>query len=233
MVEIAKALLHKIRVLILDEPTASLTDAESEKLFALIERLTGQGIGVIYVSHRLGEIKRVADRVTVLRDGRRIGTVGAGQVSEADLVEMMTGRKVEVFFPKVKHRPDAEVLRTERLSLASGALENVSIRLRAGEIVGVAGLVGCGKGEARARDLRPRADRGREDPARRPSDRAARRPPACCARACATSPPTGSPRVSPWCARCARTHRWRRSICRRSRAAGSCGAAPSARRSAA
>jgi ribose transport system ATP-binding protein len=147
MVEIAKALLHDIRVLILDEPTASLTDAESEKLFALIERLTGQGIGVIYVSHRLGEIKRVADRVTVLRDGRRIGTVGAGQVSKADLVEMMTGRKVEVFFPKVEHRPGAEVLRTERLSLASGALENVSIRLRGGEIVGVAGLVGCGKGE--------------------------------------------------------------------------------------
>jgi ribose transport system ATP-binding protein len=147
MVEIAKALLHDIRVLILDEPTASLTDTESEKLFVLIERLTAQGIGVIYVSHRLGEIKRVADRVTVLRDGRRIGTVDAAAVSEGDLVEMMTGRKIEVFFPTVGHRPTAELLRTEHLSLADGTAQDVSIRLRAGEIVGVAGLVGCGKGE--------------------------------------------------------------------------------------
>ncbi|MEM7022808.1 MAG: sugar ABC transporter ATP-binding protein [Pseudomonadota bacterium] len=147
MVEIAKALLHDVRVLVLDEPTASLTESESEKLFSLVERLKAQGIGVIYVSHRLAEIKRIADRVTVLRDGRRIATVRAQDVSAADLVEMMTGRKVEVFFPHIDHRPAAEVLRVDALTLDTDAVNDVSIRLHAGEIVGVAGLVGCGKGE--------------------------------------------------------------------------------------
>jgi ribose transport system ATP-binding protein len=147
MVEIAKALLHKVQLLILDEPTASLTESETVKLFALVARLKSQGAGIIYVSHRMAEIHQLADRITVLRDGRKIGTVGAHEVSEGRLVEMMTGRKIEVLFPKVNHRPAAVALEVKDLSLAGGTVDQVSLTVRKGEIVGVAGLVGCGKSE--------------------------------------------------------------------------------------
>jgi ribose transport system ATP-binding protein len=147
MVEIAKALLANVQLLILDEPTASLTEAETAKLFALIERLRETGVGIIYVSHRMREIKRVADRITVLRDGRKIRTVDSRKVGEGELVEMMTGRKIEVLFPDVKHRPAETVLEVEHLTLKSSIVQDVSLRVRAGEIVGIAGLVGCGKSE--------------------------------------------------------------------------------------
>src|SRR6202007_651310 len=96
MVEIVKALLADVRLLILDEPTASLTEAEAAKLFELIAKLKASGVGIIYVSHRMREIKQIADRITVLRDGRKVTTVNAGDVSENALVELMTGRKIEV-----------------------------------------------------------------------------------------------------------------------------------------
>ena len=147
MVEIAKALLHQVRLLILDEPTASLTESETTKLFALIERLKGEGVGIIYVSHRMSEIKQLADRVTVLRDGRKIDTVDAESVSETQLVEMMTGRKIEVFFPHIDHKPGRTLLEVKNLTLGNGAVRDVSFHLRAGEVTGVAGLVGCGKSE--------------------------------------------------------------------------------------
>ncbi|MFO1067094.1 MAG: sugar ABC transporter ATP-binding protein [Geminicoccaceae bacterium] len=147
MVEIAKALLHKVQLLILDEPTASLTESETVKLFALVARLKAQGAGIIYVSHRMAEIHQLADRITVLRDGRKIGTVGAHEVSEGRLVEMMTGRKIEVLFPRVNHRPAGVALEAKGLSLAGGTVDDVSLTVRKGEIVGVAGLVGCGKSE--------------------------------------------------------------------------------------
>src|SRR5579872_995981 len=105
MVEIAKAFLTEMRLLILDEPTASLTDAEAAKLFDLIGKLKASGVGIIYVSHRMREIKQIADRITVLRDGRKIKTVEAGDVSEKALVELMTGRKIEVLFPHIEPRP--------------------------------------------------------------------------------------------------------------------------------
>jgi ribose transport system ATP-binding protein len=92
MVEIAKAFLTEVRLLILDEPTASLTDAEAAKLFDLIAKLKASGVGIIYVSHRMREIKQIADRITVLRDGHKIKTVAADDVSETELVELMTGR---------------------------------------------------------------------------------------------------------------------------------------------
>ena len=91
MVEIAKALLTNVRLLILDEPTASLTEAETARLFELMARLKASGVGIIYVSHRLAEIRRLADRITVLRDGRKITTVRAGDVSDRQLIELMTG----------------------------------------------------------------------------------------------------------------------------------------------
>ena len=147
MVEIVKALLADVRLLILDEPTASLTELEAASLFDLIAKLKASGVGIIYVSHRMREIKQIADRITVLRDGRKITTVNAGAVSETELVELMTGRKIGVLFPRIDHRPGKTLLEVERLTLADGAVNEVSFYARAGEITGIAGLVGCGKSE--------------------------------------------------------------------------------------
>ena len=147
MVEIAKAFLTEVRLLILDEPTASLTDEEAAKLFDLIGKLKATGVGIIYVSHRMREIKQIADRITVLRDGRKIKTVAADDVSEAELVELMTGRKIGVLFPKIEHNPGERLLEVEHVTLADGSVNDVSLYARAGEITGIAGLVGCGKSE--------------------------------------------------------------------------------------
>lgn len=148
MVEIAKALLADVRLLILDEPTASLTEAEAAKLFDVVSKLKQSGVGIIYVSHRMSEIKRIADRITVLRDGKRITTVNTGDVSEQTLVELMTGRKIEVLFPRIDPHPGERLLEVENLTLADGSVTDVSFYARAGEITGIAGLVGCGKSES-------------------------------------------------------------------------------------
>ncbi len=147
MVEIAKAFLTDVRLLILDEPTASLTEAEAMKLFSLVAKLKATGVGIIYVSHRMREIKQIADRITVLRDGRKITTVRAGDVTENELVELMTGRKIGVLFPRIEHRPGATLLEVEDLTLANHTVTHASFHARAGEITGIAGLVGCGKSE--------------------------------------------------------------------------------------
>jgi ribose transport system ATP-binding protein len=145
MVEIAKALRSPVRILILDEPTASLTERETESLFALIERLKRQGVGVIYITHRVGELRRIADRVTVLRDGRRVGTVSARDTSVDQLVEMMTGRPVSEVYPRIEARPGDLVLELQQIT--SRSVHQASITVRTGEVVGIAGLVGCGKSE--------------------------------------------------------------------------------------
>jgi ribose transport system ATP-binding protein len=147
MVEIAKALLTKVRVLILDEPTASLTEKETQRLFALVDRLRRDQVGIIYVSHRMREIKQLADRITVLRDGRLVATRSAERVSEGELVELMTGRKIDLLYPRIAAKPGKVVVETEGLNLEGGALTKVDFRARAGEITGIAGLVGCGKSE--------------------------------------------------------------------------------------
>ncbi len=147
MVEIAKALLGKPQVLILDEPTASLTEAETEVLFALIDKLRAQGVGIIYVSHRMKEIRRLANRITILRDGRHIRTVEADAVTDGELVELMVGRPIGVLFPEIRHQPGQLVLRGDRLTTADGSIRDISFDLACGEVVGVAGLVGGGKSE--------------------------------------------------------------------------------------
>jgi len=147
MVEIAKAMLAEVRVLILDEPTASLTENETAKLFELIERLRRQSVGIIYVSHRMHEIKQLADRITVLRDGKLVKTLASDGVTENELVELMTGRKIDVLFPRINHRPGAVALAIKGLTTASHAVENVDLVAHAGEVTGIAGLVGCGKSE--------------------------------------------------------------------------------------
>jgi ribose transport system ATP-binding protein len=143
----ARSFLTEVRLLILDEPTASLTEAETQNLFALVGRLKSAGVGIIYVSHRIQEFQKIGDRITVLRDGRKVATVKSGDVSESELVELMTGRKVGVLFPHIDHRPAEKILEVEDVTLADLSARNVSFYARAGEITGIAGLVGCGKSE--------------------------------------------------------------------------------------
>lgn len=147
MVEIAKALLQDLHLLILDEPTASLTDREAEKLFELILKLKARGVGIIYVSHRMAELRRIADRFTVLRDGKRITSGAMAEVSDVGLVELMTGRKIDLLFPRINHQPAATLLEVSKFSTADGRVRDVSLSVKAGEVVGLAGLVGCGKSE--------------------------------------------------------------------------------------
>jgi ribose transport system ATP-binding protein len=147
MIEIAKALLSEVRLLILDEPTASLTERETGRLFELIARFKSQGVGIIYVSHRMREIRALADRITVLRDGRLVKTLDAATVADGELVELMTGRKIEFLFPRIEHKPAAIAVDVEDLTVTGGSVQDVNFHARAGEITGVAGLVGCGKSE--------------------------------------------------------------------------------------
>jgi len=147
MVEIAKAFRIQPSVLILDEPTASLTERETEQLFALIRAATAQGVGVIYITHRMAEIRRIGSRVTVLRDGRVIATADAETTSEVRLVELMTGRVINEIYPAIRHTLGEVVLKVEGLTSLTQSVRDVSIEVRAGEIVGIAGLVGSGKSE--------------------------------------------------------------------------------------
>jgi ribose transport system ATP-binding protein len=147
MVEIAKAFRGDLSVLILDEPTASLTERETESLFALIAQAKARGVGIIYITHRVVELRRIADRVTVLRDGRKVGELAAAAADEASLIQMMSGRPISQVFPKIAYAPGETLLQVERLTTADGAVRDVSIEVKAGEIVGIAGLVGCGKSE--------------------------------------------------------------------------------------
>jgi ribose transport system ATP-binding protein len=147
MVEIAKALCIGSDVLILDEPTASLTDGEAEKLFEAMATLKARGVGIIYVSHRMSEIRALADRVTVLRGGRLVATVRTADVTNAQLIEMMVGVPVDKLFPEIDAEPGPERLRVSHLTTSSGSVRDASISLHAGEVVGLAGLVGCGRSE--------------------------------------------------------------------------------------
>ena len=147
MVEIAKAFRSDLSVLILDEPTASLTDHETDNLFKLISDLKTRGVGIIYITHRMNEIRRIGDRVTVLRDGSKVGTHDVGDVSDEEMIHMMTGRVISEVFPTMPCSPGKVVFRTEGLTTTDGQVRDVSIHVRSGEIVGLAGLVGSGKSE--------------------------------------------------------------------------------------
>ncbi len=148
MVEIAKAFRTELSILILDEPTASLTERETERLFSMIEAAKRRGVGVIYITHRIGEIRRIGDRITVLRDGRKVATLAVAVASEDRLLELMTGRVIKEVFPSIAFRPGETLLAAEELTTADGTVHDFSFAVRAGEIVGLAGLVGCGKSEA-------------------------------------------------------------------------------------
>jgi len=146
MVEIAKALSLDARLIIMDEPTATLTSHEIARLFDTIVRLKQRGVAILYVSHRLEEVKGIADRATILRDGIYVATVPVASTTIDEMIRLMVGRDLKDKFPKVTVEPGEEVLRVEELT-RNGILHGVSFRVRRGEIVGIAGLVGARRTE--------------------------------------------------------------------------------------
>ena len=150
LTEIAKCLVRHARLIVMDEPTAALTDREIDALFALIAKLKAQNVAFVYISHRLEELPRIADRITVLRDGRAIETRPAAEMPQDEVIRLMVGRSLDAHFPDLPPvPPDAPVVLGVRgLSAASGVpVNDVAFEVRAGEIVGLAGLVGAGRTE--------------------------------------------------------------------------------------
>ena len=147
MVEIAKALSYRSRVLIMDEPTAALNDAEIAELFAIIQKLRAEGVGIIYISHKMDEIKRIADRVTVMRDGAYVGTVEAAETPISRIISMMVGRELTEEAAEIPDLSAAPVaLEVSHLSRGH-ELKDISFSLKKGEILGFAGLMGAGRTE--------------------------------------------------------------------------------------
>ena len=147
MVEIAKALSQDARILVMDEPTAALSDRETELLFTMIERLKKKGVAIIYISHRLSEVFALGDRITVLRDGRKIGSLLPAETTPDQLVTQMVGRPVDATYTRPSRpTPGEVVLEVKNLSGPSG-FSDVNLTVRAGEIVGLCGLVGSGRTE--------------------------------------------------------------------------------------
>ncbi|WP_410219182.1 sugar ABC transporter ATP-binding protein [Paracoccus sp. (in: a-proteobacteria)] len=158
MVEIAKALSRSARVLIMDEPTAVLTEKETEVLFKQIERLRAEGVAILYTSHKLGEVKRIADRVTVLRDGVMVRSDLVSEVTEDDMAAAMVGRELSDLFPP-KVAGGAEPILEVADVTVPGVVEHASLTLRRGEVLGIGGLVGSGRTELAEAiaGLRPRS----------------------------------------------------------------------------
>ena len=147
LIEIARAIGTDARVLIMDEPTASLSDREVEHLFTVIQQLRRQNVGIIYISHRMEEIAQVADRVTVLRDGALVATRPMKEVSRVELIRLMVGRELSSVFPKVQVPLGDPVIELKEVSCKESGVKGVSFSVRAGEILGLAGLVGAGRTE--------------------------------------------------------------------------------------
>ena len=147
LVEIARALGAKAKVLIMDEPTASLSEEDTQNLFRVIRQLRASGVGVIYISHRLEELSVIADRVTVLRDGFTIDTRLMSEVNRQQLIQLMVGRELSAVFPKDEVALGDVVLEIRQLSCREASIKDINLVVRAGEIVGLAGLVGAGRTE--------------------------------------------------------------------------------------
>ena len=145
MVEVVKALSKEVKLVIMDEPTSSLTNREIAKLFQIVEKLKRDGVAIIYISHRMDEIKRIGDQVTVMRDGQYIDTVSAKDVELPDLISMMVGRKIEKMYERNHCQPGEVIFETH--DLTGYRFRNVNIKVRAGEIVSLSGLIGAGRTE--------------------------------------------------------------------------------------
>ena len=147
MVEIAKALSTQSQVLIMDEPTATLTDTEIDELFRIIRDLRAKGVGVVHISHRLEELRQISDRITVMRDGRTVSTMQTEQASLPEVISLMVGRTIYESSPELPDQDSSEVLLDVRHLRSGRMVKDVSFTLRRGEILGVAGLVGAGRTE--------------------------------------------------------------------------------------
>ena len=146
MVEVAKALSLDARILIMDEPTAALTEHEIAELFATIRSLKKKGVAIVYISHRMEELFEIGDRVTVLRDGRSVGTYDVTAISKSELIRLMVNRELTDLFPKEKVARGPEVLRVEGLCTQTG-LKDINFSLHKGEVLGISGLLGAGRTE--------------------------------------------------------------------------------------
>jgi ribose transport system ATP-binding protein len=147
MVEIAKALSHDARILVMDEPTAALSDRETERLFAIVEQLKRKGVAIVYISHRLAEVFALGDRITVLRDGRKVAAMLPKETSPDALVESMVGRPVDTTYAREYCTDPGEVLLEVKDIASESGIEAINLTVRAGEIVGLCGLVGSGRTE--------------------------------------------------------------------------------------
>lgn len=146
LVEIAKALSLKVQILLLDEPTSALSKEERERLFDIIRNLQKRKVGIVYVSHRLDEVPQIGQRVTVLRDGKNMGTIPVKKADESTLIQMMVGRELKEKFPKEEITIGREILRIQDLTVKD-KLENITLSLHEGEILGISGLMGAGRTE--------------------------------------------------------------------------------------
>ncbi|QEG42563.1 Ribose import ATP-binding protein RbsA [Roseimaritima ulvae] len=147
LVEIAKALSADARLVIMDEPTSSLSARETDRLFTVVENLRSRGVSIVYISHRLAEVERLADRVEVLRDGANVGTLVGEQITHDAMVTRMVGRDLSQFFPHTPHTPGEVRLDVRQLCVATAPRHRVDLQVRAGEVVAIAGLVGAGRTE--------------------------------------------------------------------------------------
>ena len=147
MVEIAKALSHDSEVLIMDEPTSALTESEIDELFKVIHTLRNRGVGIIYISHRLDELKHIVDRITIFRDGRTIATREYAAITMDEIIQKMVGRKLENMFPPRTNLPTGEKLLEVKHLVRTGILKDISFDVFRGEILGIAGLMGAGRSE--------------------------------------------------------------------------------------
>jgi len=147
VVEIAKALSQDARILVMDEPTAALSDHEIDRLFARIRALTAEGVAIIYISHRLQEVAAIGDRVTVLRDGKNVATLNSSQATVNELVHLMVGRQVETIYRRKFCEQPGDVVLDVRALDADNGVQGASLTVRAGEVVGLAGVVGAGRSE--------------------------------------------------------------------------------------
>lgn len=147
MVEIAKAVSYDAKIIVLDEPTSSLTEREVGHLFRIIDTLKKRGCGIIYISHKMDEILKISDDITVMRDGKHIATEAVENMTMEKIIKLMVGRELTQMFPEKTNKPAKEILRVEGLSSKHNHVDNVSFTLRRGEIIGFAGLAGAGRTE--------------------------------------------------------------------------------------